>query len=379
MAEKFSSFSSNIVLHTNLGKEKIKNGVLLKIVNYEEFIEQHGKEKYKNELLKNSDNDDYKFLYIRKTNENNLEKYIESIFEEMSENGELVSYGEIKIALIHDDYENYHRQKTKYDWIHKIDIAIFKDEEEAVKWITDGLNQSEINTEYFYSDITKTDFLDFYPDVHSSIYVQGFFRNAMVEKDPFRAIMLMYDFIEFILYIYYYYGKKCTNEEVKLNHIMSYEDLGKEIDRLFEKHPMNFEYSKYEVPFDLKNGFKKIKKYFGLEIKGDYINFLGCIMILQQLRNCTKGHGVIIGKSAKALREFLVQSIMFILGLTEFNRFDIIINEDKIKCGYRDIKIVDMDPYIILCDKQPYILYEEKKRKEYINYFDGKYAIPEIQ
>lgn len=366
----------NIILHSNIECKEIKSSLLYHVISYDKKYKDDESDIYTDLLYKQSISSNIWIFYLIMLDHVDLKKSIEAIYEYIYACGELYGFSPIKIAIIKEGLHNFFQVSHKYSWINTIDTLVFNNKKDAMEWLMTNLEfdlQYSIYTQLFLEDNP------FVPLEGSSIFIQGFFRNAMMEKNTYKSIMLFFDYLEFLLLNLYYYGKKYNKEDVANTKIMSYEDLGKEIIRLFSSKNLYVKRESYYSSSEWKKVCRQLKKYFSLDITGDTFNFLGLIMILQQVRNCTKGHGVIVGKSAEVLRTFLIYLTIQICLSFELFYFFYTVVDTKVFAFYHSFEDIDLSPYVFVIDGHPLILYENGKRKEYIDYFSGNYIISEIK
>ena len=126
---------------------------------------------------------------------------------------------------------------------------------------------------------------------------------------------------------------------------------------------------------------RRSKKYYGISVVGEDYNFLGLVDILQKIRNRTRGHGVIIGKSGMVLWEILFLYILMLVYLLQMQDFLIEVQGEEVYAGYKGEELICLSPFVIGQNEVPCILHQRKAKKgsEYINYFYGEYTIPDIR
>ena len=115
---------------------------------------------------------------------------------------------------------------------------------------------------------------------------------------------------------------------------------------------------------------------FNLNI--DEFNFTGLIQFINELRNDTKGHGVIQDEMADVIIKMLLYYISFIHKFLALEKFSCMIAKDVCLAGYEGR---EMEGRTVFFNGEytPNLLWECKKNNnKYMNFFEGEYIVPSI-
>ncbi len=358
-----------LVLH-NLSEET-KSFCKQKYFDFEELAGQNVDIKQYRDFLIKNDGVKVGCLITSLAEWNNLEKNLLD-FEEIQ------FADEIKVAVV-----GLKEEATDgcLSWIRGIEIRCFDNVEDAL----DFLCSNEINLNF---DLRRFDFytycenmkIDMTKKTHN-IFIEGFFRNLFQTQDIYQTVLMEFEYIEFILLLVYYYFKiKCKNDDEKKNRIPKYLELTEELLEMTKGCDdfIRIRDEEVDINFELSWTYLWFERKYGLNIKGEKLNFYGMMTILQELRNRTKGHGTISQKSGKKLRKALYYHIALLNHFLNLEEFVLEVREGVVYCGYGN-DLLPMSPYLILEDEILCVSYElRKERREYINYFQGNYTLPQL-
>lgn len=360
---------SSLILHNV--SEEVKDFFMVNYFDFKEILEQGvSMNQYRDFLIKNDDTT-VGYLITCLSEWNNLEK-------NLLEFKEIHFAYKIKIAVvglkkeIREDY---------FTWIKGIEIRYFNDIGEATAFLCSSeinfeLNQRRYDFNSFCKDM-KFDATKKKPDIFS----EGFFRNLFQTQDVYQTVMMEFEYIEFILLlVYYYYKIKCNNYNERKNRIPKYLELTEDLLEMTKECDsfIRIQDEIIDINFDLECTYSWFNDKYGLNIKGEKLNFYGMMTILQELRNRTKGHGTISQKSGKKLRKSLYYHIALLNKFLNLEEFVLEVREGEVYCGYGN-DLLPMSPYLILEDDILCVSYElRKEKREYINYFQGNYTLPQF-
>ena len=151
-------------------------------------------------------------------------------------------------------------------------------------------------------------------------------------------------------------------------------------------HPEDMLYSSLHREISLSdslvhNALFILKESFGIEHRGDSLDFLHLTNILRISRNITRGHG--------AIRHGMQDKIWFALYVL-LNLLNEMLSigsmEIKLEDGYVNVSYTEdtcwyrNGQYAVIQDNMPLLLHGISKRNcfEYINYYKGSAAVPEV-
>lgn len=313
---------------------------------------------------------------------------------EMAALGEVIPFAELCIAGVGPETG----PRTACPWIRHIETAVFDTWEEAWDWgagFFGGIQMGrsfwdDIRTSFFSKDSFYRDNLEANHRIHQAndrdLYAMALFRSLMQSTDLHESVMLGFDYVDFLLAsVHYYYKVKHRDQREYPNHILSIVDHGSELLRLTAREPedsADYQLPRETLPLETRPDIQKLHqevgRYFDLDIQGAELNLFGMLRILQEVRNHTRGHGVIAGRGGLALWDLLFQDIILLELYLRTGEFRWELRDGQVFCGYGD-GLLPMEPYMIAQDGVPCLLFEQRRgQREYINYFTGEYSIPEI-
>lgn len=307
---------------------------------------------------------------------------------------EVIPFAELCIAGVGSETG----PRTAFPWIRRIETAVFDTWEEAWDWgagffggIQMGMSAKDsTRTSFFYKEIFYRVNLEECHLIHRAndrdLYAMALFRSLMQSTDLHESVMLGFDYVDFLLAsVHYYYKVKHRDQREYPGHILSIVDHGSELLRLTGQEPedsVDFQLPRDTLPLENLLGtqhcYQEAGRYFDLDIQGTELNLFGMLRILQEVRNHTRGHGVIAGRSGLALWDLLFHDIILLEPYLRMEQFHWELRDGRVFCGYGD-SFLPMEPYMIAQDGLPCLLFEQRRdQREYINYFTGEYTIPEI-
>lgn len=385
-----STFSVNkiIITHNLSGKVEEKFWMKLRGLCYYEDLVQAGitSKRYMTLLLTKQVET---ICYLVKNYEQ-----LEQAFMQMEVLKEIYSPVPIRIACQSED-DGWIKIPDRYKWIKGLEIEYFnmEQEEDVLDWllrdvnlIASGINV-RIDTNFYDKEMLLKDYMkkinrdNIFTD--GSLYMGGFFRSLLYSKELYHSVMLGYDFVEFILSMVHYYYKAKQGEDIREHDILGYKIHALEILRLSKGMASEEKLHNKKIKIDFLNLSSindKIKKYYGITVTGDSYNFLGLVDVFQKIRNRTRGHGVIVGKSGYVLWDVIYNFIFMLMYYLDIEDFSIVLMNNKVYAGYKDGELVCLEPFVVAKRDVPCVIYQVKKngKREYINYFYGEYAIPDI-
>lgn len=367
--EKCKLILEALIIHN--ANEEAKNACMREYFDFNEILEQGiSVKQYRDFLLKNEDA--IVGYFITSLSEwENLEKNLLE-FEEIQ------LADKIKIAIVGIDEELC---EDYFEWIKGIDIQHFHNIKDAADFLCTVDVGFELNLKRFDYDEFCENMKFNSTKKMPNIFIEGFFRNLFKTQDIYQTIMMEFEYIEFILLlVYYYYKIKCNHNKERENRIPKYLDITEELMEMAKdcERPIRLLDEAVDVNFELEGTYLWFKEKYGLNITGEKLNFYGMMTILQELRNRTKGHGTISQKSGKKLRKALYYHIALLNYFLNIEDFVFEIREGDVYCGYGN-ELLEMSPYLILEDDILCVSYElRKENREFINYFQGNYTLPQI-
>lgn len=140
----------------------------------------------------------------------------------------------------------------------------------------------------------------------------------------------------------------------------------------------------YKLPDTAQRCIKEVCMYYGYSTFGDEYDLCGIVTLLKEIRNKTRGHGIINKNNSGIVWNFLVCTLFLISQAMEIENFSFQINGQDVLCGYGD-SICNVSPLIWADNCMPCIPVSvtntSKKScavKQYMNFFNGKYIRPEF-
>ena len=192
------------------------------------------------------------------------------------------------------------------------------------------------------------------------------------------------DYIHYITMrvLYYFMWRQGVVPNGKMiNSCKNLKNVGEQIIKYADKDDPCFEMinnGRIRVPEKLKKLHKKLEKYMPFNINIDEFNFNGLIQFINELRNDTKGHGVIQDEMADVIIKILLYYISFIHKFLVLEKFSCMIAKDVCFAGYEGR---EMEGRTVFFNGEytPNLLWECKKNNnKYMNFFEGEYIVPSI-
>lgn len=350
------------------------------------------------------------FLYLYKNVDKKLIYYVENenqlddLLETMIEMGEIFSPSLIRIA-VKTESQHAVMLPAKYCWIKDIEIEGFTEAEQnkMIRWLIRNDSIINVHVDLFSSFSDKLMQYHTFHDnmiwekwpIDGNLFVGMFMRSILLSKELYHSVMLTYDYMEFMLsLIHYYYKVKAGEVMEKKREIYDVKKHGVEILRLSKgaRRGSTLRDEVVDISKPALGLHDKLEKYYSIRVKGleqleaeklfpDYCyNFLGMIDVLQRVRNRTRGHGVIVGKSGYVLWDTLYFYCIMMMHFLDVAHFALEIRGDKVYAGYDDEELICLSPFVIGENDVPLIWHQTKGKQkvEYINYFYGEYTIPEF-
>lgn len=358
-----------------------------KFFHYEELLEAGISQKEYEALLEKEQVSSICYLVSEK-------KDLHAVFKQMEDLTEIYSAVPIRIAIESEDY-SVEDIPLRYRWIKGIEIANFSKEsrKETLDWLIRdqsiylSIPTIRFDTDFYMKNEIYRSFIKSMkwerPHFYENLYLGGLFRALLLAKELYYSVMLEYDFVEFMLSMVHYYYKAKAGEEIQEGRkILEYKEHAVEILRLSKDTSLGnrLRQEKIHINFELSSLNDTIEKCYGILVVGDEYNFLGLVDILQKIRNRTRGHGVIVGKSGMALWDILFRYSLLLIHFLDMEDFFTVVREGKVYAGYRKQEMICLSPFVIDQNDVPCILHQikGKNKKEYINYFYGEYAVPDF-
>lgn len=124
--------------------------------------------------------------------------------------------------------------------------------------------------------------------------------------------------------------------------------------------------------------------YYGFETDGDRCDLCGLVTLLKEIRNKTRGHGIINKNNSGIVWNFIVCMLFYVSRFLNIEKFTFKVSGSDVLCGYEG-RIYNMSPLIWVDNGMPCIPVSAGgsnknscEAKKYMNFFSGKYVIPEM-
>lgn len=214
-------------------------------------------------------------------------------------------------------------------------------------------------------------------------------REMLFEQSETKRVMLGFDLLDFMLRMFSIHCWMINNGESSSKYEIptSFSMLSKQIIDNTQNTAAIYEHlSKvYKLPDIAVSCIKKIEVCFGYKINGESYNFRGMMSLLNEIRNKTRGHGVLTEANSGAIWNFLVCEIFFLMRFIDVMDFAIYNDNGHFFTEHRGVKC-DISSLIITEGAVPCIPVNasgtrknsENRKMRYMNYFSGKYIVPDV-
>lgn len=249
----------------------------------------------------------------------------------------------------------------------------------------------DINYIYHYLNSQTRQLLACFPEgyrtfwLHAhNFFVCGFFPNIFRWKELSIAIMAEFEYANLAMrFVHYYLYCKHDPGPVE-EYFREDKELGEGIWELAQ--PEDMLYTSLHQKADLSDPFLHnavfvLKDLFGIEHRQESLDFLHLTNILRIARNITRGHGA-IREGIQDQLWFAVYVLLHLLNvMLSVSKMEIELEDDFVNVSYEeDTKWYRNRQYAVIEDDTPLLLHgiSGKNRYEYINYYKGSAAVPEI-
>lgn len=215
---------------------------------------------------------------------------------------------------------------------------------------------------------------------HDNEFLYSIFKNIIFESSEVKRIMGLFDYIDFMLrtvaiYSFVKNGGKADDFEIE----STFCDLAKQI---LNNTPNTNRTIRKTVSFSQENPVEFIlafvKEYFNLISATSSIDFCGLCHLIDIVRNKTRGHGSIKEENSCIIQCFLLVAIELLHDMLDIKSFNIIVENNMVFMGYGTEKY-NCSNIVYVKDGLPCIpIRMQGENKEYINFFKGKYIIPDF-
>ncbi len=217
-----------------------------------------------------------------------------------------------------------------------------------------------------------------------NFFVCGFFPNIFRWKEISIAIMAEFEYANMAMRFVHYY-LYCKRDPGPIEeYFRKDKELGEGIWELAQPEDMFYMSLHQKVGVSnplLHNALFILKGLFGIEHREETLDFLHLANILRICRNITRAHGV-ISESLRDQLWFAVYVLLHLLNvMLSVSKMEIELKDDFVNVSYEeDVKWYRNRQYAVIEDDTPLLLHgiSGKNRYEYINYYKGSAAIPEI-
>jgi len=249
----------------------------------------------------------------------------------------------------------------------------------------------DINYFYHYLNSQTGRLLACFPEEYRSFYIHahnfyvcGFFPNIFRWNELSIAIMAEFEYANLAMRFVHYY-LYCKHEPGPIGEYFKEDkELGEGIWALAEPEDMLYSSLHQKVDISdafLHNAFFILKDLFGIEYKEEFLDFLHLANILRISRNITRGHGAIRDGMKNQVWFALYVLLNLLNGMLSVAYMEIELKDDFVNVSYtEDTKWYRNGQYAAIRDDTPLLLHgiTRKNHYEYINYYKGNAAVPEI-
>ena len=235
---------------------------------------------------------------------------------------------------------------------------------------------------------------------HNNIYNAGFIKNILEFQDITTAVIALFDYMEFTCLtmsnfaILVHLGKgKDTSEDAgghpliaDNEHLLIQANFTRNCQNILYYMPENapcyedLHFRSIKLPPRLKQLHRQLADILCCDIVSDQITFINLAALVGALRNITKGHGYIRGMEAGVLWEILMYDAMMLNRFLHLNEFHIEAYDSvgQVILGYPDA-MYHLGSGMTMDHRVPCPLYsvDRRGRLVYMNYFEGKFTVPQ--
>lgn len=220
-------------------------------------------------------------------------------------------------------------------------------------------------------------------------YLIKLLREMLFEPSETKRVMLGFDLLDFMLRMFSLHCWMLNSEKLSSEYEIptSFSMLSKQITDNAKNAPEINEHlsAVYALPDIFVCCIKKIEVCFGYKIIGDSYNFRGMMSLLNEIRNKTRGHGVLTEANSGSIWNFLVCEMFFLMRSIDVMDFTIYSENGQFFTEHRGVKCC-ISSLIITEDAMPCIPVSASgtrknssaKKLRYMNYFSGKYIVPDV-
>lgn len=225
--------------------------------------------------------------------------------------------------------------------------------------------------------------LSFYHSV-SNFYVCGFLPNIFRWKEMSIGVMAEFEYAHLAMrFVHYYLFSKHTSGPIE-EYFAEDKNLGPAILELTK--PDDPFYTALHREMDLSdpllhNALLILKELFGIEHTEKTLDFPHLTNILRLSRNITRGHGAIRSGMQDQIWFALYVLLNLLNEMLCIGFMEIELDGEQVRVSYReDKRWYWHEQYAIVREHVPLLLHgiSKKNRLEYINYYKGNAAVPEI-
>ena len=217
-----------------------------------------------------------------------------------------------------------------------------------------------------------------------NIFVCGFFPNIFRWKELSIAIMAEFEYANLAMrFVHYYLYSKHKPGRIE-EYFREDKALGEGIWALAQPEDMLYRSLHHKADLSaplLPNAFFILKKLFDIEYKEETLDFLQLTNILRIARNITRGHGAVRENMQNQVWFAVYVLLQLLNGMLSIGSMEIELKDDFVRVSYsEDIKWYANRQYAVIQEDTPLLLHgiSGKNRYEYINYYKGSAAVPEI-
>lgn len=220
-------------------------------------------------------------------------------------------------------------------------------------------------------------------------YFIAMIKEMIFEQSDIRRVMFGFDCLEFmmrVIAIDLWVRNNGTENPEKYDVPTSFSGIASQI--MNNISPDDPQYGSVVSVCKLTDAAQKCLKevciYYGYAADGDEYDLCGIVTLLKEIRNKTRGHGIINKNNSGIVWNFLVCMIYFISRFLKIEDFTFEISGKDVFCGYC-ASICNVSPLILADNEMPCIpvsVTNSNKRfgavKQYMNFFNGKYIKPDL-
>ena len=220
-----------------------------------------------------------------------------------------------------------------------------------------------------------------YTDINpNNEFLYSILKNILFEPSEVKRIMGLFDYIDFVLRTVEIYSYIKNGGEPEAYEIQS--SFYKLASSILVNTPDDNIDIRQAISIPIDNPviaiIGAVEAYFNLISSTGNIDFCGLCHLIDIVRNKTRGHGSVKEENCWLVHSFLLLAIELLHNLLRIQSFNIIVENNKVFIDHRDERY-DCSEIIYAKDGLPCIpIRMQGERKEYINFFKGKYIVPDF-